>query len=205
VVLADGLDNEETYSLELGYTGKFTRNLKLRADVYYQRYDKLIGYTKTYVGTIPYHKAGNIDGADAWGSELELIIEGKRGKLSAWYAYNDFQGDVSQQGIRAYIPAQHKVGLTGRLFLPDGWTFNTNYKFTNSTRTLDLDTTILDTGSSHRLDLTAAKQFSNGHGEIMIGVSDIFNNTRGPHFALGGLTAHETPGRTFFIRLQLRF
>ena len=205
VVLADGLDNEETYSLELGYTGKFTRNLKLRADVYYQRYDKLVGYTKTYVGTIPYHKAGNIDGADAWGSELELILEGKRGKLSAWYAYNDFQGDVSQQGVRAYIPAQHKVGLTGRLFLPGGWTFNTNYKFTNSTRTLDLDTTILDTGSSHRLDLTVAKQFSNGHGEVMIGVSDIFNNTTGPHFALGGLTAHETPGRTFFIRLQLRF
>jgi iron complex outermembrane receptor protein len=205
VVQADDLDNEETCSLEAGYTGKLTRNLTLRADTYYQRYSKLIGYTKTYVGPLPYHKAENIDGADSWGTEVELALEGKPGKISAWYAYNDFLEDVFHQGIRAYVPAQHKVGLTGRLFLSDGWTFNANYKFTGTTRKLDLDTTLLEVGSSHRLDLGLAKEFAKGKGEFMIGVSDLLNKTDGPNFAIGQLTAHDVPGRTFFARLQLKF
>lgn len=202
---ADELENEETYSLEAGYTGRLARNLTLRADTYYQRFEKLIGYTKTYVGPLPYHKADNIDGADAWGAEVELALEGKPGKISAWYAYNAFQEDVSQQGIRAYVPAEHKAGLTGRLFLSDGWTFNANYKYTGATRVLDLDTTLVDADESHRLDLTIAKQFAKGNGEFMIGVSDLLNKTDDAHFAIGQLTAHETPGRMFFARMQLKF
>jgi outer membrane cobalamin receptor len=206
VVAADKLENEETYSLEAGYTGKFTRNLSLRADAYFQRFEELIGFATTYdVFGIPYHKADNIDGADSWGSEVELVIECKTGKISAWYAYNDFQEDISQQAIRAYVPAKHKVGLTGRLFLSDGWTFNANYKSTDTTRTLNNDTTILDVGSSHRLDLCLAKGFAKDNGEIMIGISDLFNKTNGPHFASGQLTAHDTPGRMFYIRMQLNF
>ncbi len=202
---SDDLENEEIYSLEAGYTAKLAKNLTLRADTYYQRFEKLIGYTKTYVGSIPYHKADNIDGADSWGAELELALQGKIGKLSAWYAYNDFQEDVSQQGVRAYLPAKHKVGLTGRLFLSDGWTFNTNYKYMSTNRTLGLDTTILDAGPSHHIDLGLAKQFAKGNGEFMIGVSDMLNKTNGPYFGLGQLSAHEVPGRMLFARLQLKF
>jgi len=205
VVPVYDLDNEETYSLELGYTGKLNRNLTLLADAYYQRFDKLIGYTKTYVGSIPYHKAGNIDGADSWGAEVELILQGKKGKLSVWYAYDDFQEDSSQQGIRSYVPALHKAGLTGRLFLADGWTFNANYKCMSSSRVLSLDTTLMDAGSSNRLDLSLAKEFAKGRGEFMIGVSDVLNETNGPYFGIGQLSAHETPGRTFFARVQLKF
>jgi len=203
---ADELEDEEIYSLEAGYTSKLTDNLTLRADTYYQRYTKLIGYTKTYDGYgIPYHKAENIDGADAWGAEVELALQGKPGKISAWYAYNDFEEDSPQQGIRAYVPAEHKAGLTGRLFLSDGWTFNANYKYMDTTRKLDLDTTLLEVGSSHRLDLGLAKEFAKGRGEFMIGVSDLLNNTNGPNFAIGQLTAHDVPGRMFFARMQLRF
>jgi outer membrane receptor protein involved in Fe transport len=205
VVLADKLENEEIYSLEAGYTGKFTKNLILRADAYCQRFDKLIGYTKTYVGALPYHKAENIDGADSWGAEVELALEGKPGKISAWYTYDAFQEDISQQGIRAYVPAEHKAGLTGRLFLSDGWTFNANYKYMDTTRNLDLDTTLLEVGSSHRLDLGLAKEFAKGKGEFMIGVSDFLNKTNGPNFAIGQLTAHDVPGRMFFGRMQFRF
>lgn len=206
VLPADDLDNEETYSLEAGYTGKLTRNLRLRADTYYQRFSRLIGFTTTYDAFgLPYYKADNIDGADSWGAELELALEGKAGKLSAWYAYNDFQADVSEQPIRAYAPAQHKVGLRGRLFLADNWVLNANYRFTDSTRTSDNDSTILDVGSSERLDLTVSKEFAKGQGEFMIGVSDLFNETNGPHFGIGQLSAHETPGRMLFLRLQYRF
>ena len=202
---ADELENEETYSLEAGYTGKLAKNLTLCANTYYQRFEKLIGYAKTYVGPLPYHKTENIDGADSWGAEVELALGGKPGKISAWYAYNAFQEDISQQGIRAYVPAEHKAGLTGRLFLSDGWTFNANYKYMDTTRKLDLDTTLLEVGSSHRLDLGLAKEFAKGKGEFMIGVSDLLNKTNDAHFAIGQLTAHETPGRMFFARLQLKF
>jgi iron complex outermembrane receptor protein len=203
---ADEMENEEIYSLEAGYTDKLTDNLTLRADTYYQRFTELIGYTKTYDSYgIPYHKAENIDGADAWGTEVELALQGKPGKISAWYAYNDFKEDSSQQGIRAYVPAEHKAGLTGRLFLSDGWTFNANYKYTDTTRKLDLDTTLLEVGPSHRLDLDLAKEFAKGKGEFMIGVSDLLNKTDGPNFAIGQLTAHDVPGRMFFARMQLRF
>jgi outer membrane receptor protein involved in Fe transport len=203
---ADEMENEEIYSLEAGYTDKLTDNLTLRADTYYQRFTELIGYTKTYDSYgIPYHKAENIDGADAWGAEVEFALQGKPGKISAWYAYNDFKEDSSQQGIRAYVPAEHKAGLTGRLFLSDGWTFNANYKYTDTTRKLDLDTTLLEVGPSHRLDLGLAKEFARGKGEFMIGVSDLLNKTDGPNFAIGQLTAHDVPGRMFFARMQLRF
>ncbi len=201
----DDLENEETWSLEAGYTGRITNNLTLRADTYYQRFTKLIGYTTTTIGGLPYYRADNVDGADSWGTELELSVQNKTGKLSTWYAYNDFKTDKSQQPIRAYMPAQHKVGLTGRLLLKDGWTLNTNYIFAGTTPTLNSDSTIFDVGSSHRLDLTIAKEFEKGKGELMFGVSDVFNKTNGPNFGIGQLSAHETPGRTFFVRLLFRF
>jgi len=50
-----------------------------------------------------------------------------------------------------------------------------------------------------------AKGFANGKGEIMLGVSDLLNETVGPHYGMGPLTAHEIPGRIFFTRLQWKF
>ena len=205
VLPADDLKNEEIYSLEAGYTGKLTKNLLLRADTYYQRYEKLIGYTKTYRFGLPYSTPENIDGADTYGAELELVLAGKPGKISAWYAYEDFQEDESQRSIRSYAPAKHKVGLSGRLFLSDGWTFNTNYRYATTTSAFIDDATLADVGMSHRLDLTVSKEFAKGNGEVMVGVSDVLNKTNGPHFASGQLSAHETPGRTFFARLQFSF
>lgn len=198
------LDNEETWALEAGYTGRITDDLTLRANAYYQRFAKLIAY-RTLGATPPISFApDNIDGADSWGTELELALERKRGKLSAWYAYNDFQEDISGQPLRSYAPAQHKAGLTGRLFLDDGWTFNANYKYMDTTPVIG-DMLIFDIGASHRLDLTVAKKFAEGRGEVMLGVSDVFNNTDGPNYAIGGLTAHETPGRTLFVEMQYKF
>ena len=201
------LDNEETWALEAGYTGKLTENLTLRADTYYQRFTKLIGYRIT-PDPLPlgrsFYQPDNIDGADSWGSEVELALERKNGRLSAWYAYNDFQEDIYHQLIRSYAPARHKIGLTGRLFLNDGWALNANYRYTGTTPVVG-DTTIFDIGESHRLDLAVAKQFAAERGEFMVGVSDIFNNTNGPNFGIGQVTAHETPGRIFFARLLLKF
>lgn len=60
----------------------------------------------------------------------------------------------------------------------------------------------------HRLDVTLAKEFVFGKasGELMIGVTDIFNQTEQQVSSEAHtFINHETPGRTFFGRLQLRF
>ena len=200
----DDLKNEETLSLEAGYTGRLAQGVTLRFDNYYQRYSRLIGYdTMTDGSGLNYLTADNIAGADAWGSELELAFQNKKGKLSVWYAYNDFQEDRDRQDVRACLPAKHKAGLTGRLFLADGWTFNANYKYTDTT--LDNPLSWIDSSISHRLDLTISKKIDKGRGELTFGVSDLLNKTIEPHSGAGNITANEMPGRTFFARLQFSF
>ena len=206
------LENEETWSVEAGYTGKLAESVILRADAYYQRLDKMIGYLPL-PDPLPLprpraiYQAANIDGADTWGIELELSKETKRGKFSAWYAYSDLQTDEPAQSLRAYAPAQHKAGLTGRLFLNNGWVFNANYKYADTTIATgsSSQTTLLNAGLIHRLDLTISKKIAGGKGEVMVGVSDVFNETEGPNSAIGQLTTHDVPGRMFFARMQLKF
>jgi hypothetical protein len=59
--------------------------------------------------------------------------------------------------------------------------------------------------SFHRLDLTLSRKFAKGKGELMIGVADVLNKTNSPVFDSGYLSAHETPGRMFFGRVQIKF
>ena len=203
---ADDLVNEESWSIEAGYTGKLAEGLTLRVDPYYQRFDKLIS-SRTLPDPLGWGRTiavmDNIAGADAYGVECELAWVGKAGKLSAWYAYNGMATDQTNQSMRAFRPSPHKAGLSGRLFLPQGWTLNANYRY--------VDTTAKDEtmqhgyGSFHRFDIGVAKEVFKGHGEVMIGVDDILNTTDGAVYEVGAITGHETPGRTFFVRLQVSF
>ncbi len=201
---SDDLENERTWSLEAGYTGKLPHGITLRADTYYQRFDKLIGHLKTTdaFGLIHY-TPDNIDGADSWGTELELALERKKYRISTWYAYNDFEVDQSHQSVRANLPAQHEAGLTGRLFLQKGLVLNANYRFTNTTPGNPSNDEPI--GSSHRLDLTVSKEIAKGRGEVMLGVADLLNKTHDPIKGNSTLTGHETPGRVFFVSLMFRF
>lgn len=204
------LQNEETWALEAGYTGRFAEGLTLRADSYYQRFEKMIGYL-VVPDPLPLpmsrsiRQAANIDGADAAGVELEITKENKWGKFSAWYAYNGIQTDVANQDLRSCTPARHKVGLTGRLFLTDGWVLNANYRYADTTIATGVNEMLLDADSIHRLDLTISKKIARGKGELMLGISDVFNETEGPNTAVGQFTAHDVPGRMFFARMQLKF
>jgi len=200
------LANEETWSLEAGYTGKLAKGLTLRIDPYYQRYEKLIGVRMLNdplgLGRV-LSMMDNIDGGDAYGTECELALTGKVGKLSVWYAYNDFRTDQSDQNIRAFRPAKNKAGLSGRLFLPQGWTLNANYRYTDVTE--KSSDHLYGVAESHRLDVGLAKEVLKGRGEVMIGVSDVLNTTDHAVFETGSMTSHETPGRTFFVRFQVSF
>jgi len=201
--ISKDLRNEEIWSLEAGYTGKFTKKMTFSANSYYQRFEDLIGVRNVIVGPVTNSTFDNVDGATAYGGECELAFENKRGKFSAWYAYNSFITDQYGQSIRALWPAKNKAGLTARLFLPEDWTFNTSYVYNDVI--LNYGNTPIDPHPFNRLDLTIAKKIADGRGEFMIGVSDLLNKTNRSALDIGGLTAHETPGRMFFARLQLKF
>ncbi len=203
------LENESSYSLEAGYTGKLAPGLTLRVDGYYQRFENLIGFA-----TVPdplalgrtFFTTSNIDGADSWGAETELAIENKTSRFSLWYTYNDFETDRAGQPLRAYLPAQHKAGLTARWFLDDNWTINTNYRFASRTEGKHANPlNITSPGRSHRVDLTISRKLPQYNGELMFGVLDILNTDNDPVSAVGALTAHETPGRTYFLQARFRF
>jgi outer membrane receptor protein involved in Fe transport len=200
---ADDPGNEEIQSVELGYIGHLTKNITFQADSYYQRYRDLIGMKTISPGPpFPRMQMATIDGADALGAEVQIKVEGRHGKISTWYAYNDFQPDQEMQSIRAYGPAKHKAGLSGRLYLPDGWTLNGNYKYCDTTPGYPegLD----NVNHYNSFDLTLAKSFANDNAEFMIGVNDILDQTD-LIVKEGNGFAHETPGRNFFARIQYKF
>jgi outer membrane receptor for ferrienterochelin and colicin len=194
--------NEGTYTLETGYIGKLSENLQLNVDGYYQRFERLFGLVIT-PGFPTNATFKNIDGADAYGGECSLTYHHCKGRLTAWYAYNGLETDQIDQSTRSFPPAAHKAGLTGRLFLNSDWTVNSNYVFQNG---VEYNPSLIGgLHSFNRLDLTLSRKFAKGSGEFMIGVIDVLNETTDPVFEAGHFTAHETPGRMFFARLQLRF
>jgi iron complex outermembrane receptor protein len=195
--------NEEVSSYELGYSGKLSKNLQLNVDSYYQRYEDLLGWVTSVDGFTTTSSFKNLQGANGYGTEISLTYHNDRGKLTAWYAYNGLKTDKEDQITRAILPAANKIGLTGRIFLDDRWTFNTN--FVAQTKAVGMPNTILDSGSFHRLDMSLSCKFAKGNGEFMIGVNDIMNKTVGMTYDMAHMAAMETPGRTFFVRVQLRF
>lgn len=197
------LRNEETWALETGYSRRLAEGVLFKTDAYYQPFDNLIGFESNPTGPVTY-SADNINGATSWGLETEISFRNQTGEISLWHAYNDFQEDQSRQPIRSYLPARHKAGVTGRLFMGDGMCFNVNYRYTGTTDVVG-DTTIFPVKAGHRLDLTFSREFAHHQGEFMIGVSDILNETRGPNYTVGTTSAYEIPGRTFFARLQWKF
>jgi outer membrane receptor for ferrienterochelin and colicin len=200
------LENEQIWSIETGYTGTLAQGLMLRVDSYWQRFENLIG-TQSNPDPLglgrTFFSFENIAGGNAWGSECELALERKAGKISAWYAYNAFRPEIEHQPTRTYWPARHKVGLTTRLYLPEDYTLNFNYRFTDTTP--GSDSLGVDIGSSNRLDMTLSKTFAKDTAELTFGVSDIFNKYTKAAPAFTQMTMHDTPGRTFFVRFQSRF
>lgn len=195
--------NEETWALEAGYSCKLDEGVRFKTDAYYQYFERMIGFESLPGPTIVF-SADNLSGADSWGFETELSFQNKTGKLSLWHGYNAFQEGRAHQPIRSYMPARHKSGLTGRLFMDDGFCLNINYRYTGTTDKIG-DTTILSIDPDHRLDLSLSKEFASEQGEFMIGVTDVLHETRGLNQHIGTVTAHDIPGRTFFARLQLKF
>jgi iron complex outermembrane receptor protein len=206
IIAPEDLDNEETWSLEAGYSEQLTEHLTFRLDSYYQRFERLIGdrilpdplgVSRTLV------MADNIGGADSYGLETELTARTKVGKFSSWYAFNGFQPDQRDQQVDAYLPAKHKAGLTARVWLPYESTLTVNYRFASPTSGEQVDLLrYTSPGVSHRFDLNVAKGFAKGKGEFLLGVNNLFHRTNDPAELRWN---HVTPGRTFWGSMQLNF
>jgi len=202
----DEIDNEQIFSAEIGYSGRLRRGLTLRVDAYLQHYDDLTGSIllpepPPMVGRT-FATLATLGGADAHGLEGEIAYERGPYAISAWYAYNEFDFDEPGQNPRAFRPAPHKVGLSARARPAEWVTANANYRYTDSTPG-DL---VSDVGATHRLDLTATFTPPRTHTEIQIGVLDVFDETDRVVFDQAAAGAgHRTPGRSFFVQVEVRF
>ncbi|RMD60709.1 MAG: TonB-dependent receptor [Planctomycetota bacterium] len=201
-----GLDNEEIWSLETGYTGRLTEDLTFRADAYYQRYQDLTGAAlfpdPLQLGrTIA--QLQQLGDANAVGAELELRYTTDRLEASLWWAVNEFDfREDAMQNARAFEPAKHKVGASLRADVLSWLTLTANYRYTGVTPA-SLFTPAIP--AHNRLDLVATMQLGSV-SELQIGVRDVFDDTDLAVDTVGsGVQPFETPGRTFFVRLQTSF
>ena len=201
------LDNEEIYSFELGHTYQPDPAWRVRADIYYQRFEDLIGL-KTISGPAPQvFSFANLDGADGYGAELALDWQGETTSVSAWYTFHEISTDRGSQSVRALLPARHKAGITARAHLPAGFTCNLNYKYNGANPSEISGRTVV--GEFHRLDLTLTKSILDGRGDVQVGVADLLNDTKFTVPGTGGALSpsigkHETPGIMFFASMRIR-
>jgi iron complex outermembrane receptor protein len=204
--LPEKLKNESVYALEGGYSGRLTEHIQLRADGYYQRMEKLIGSAVvSEIGPIQNSAFFNIDGANAWGADVEITCQMNPITLSGFYSYSNIQTDQKTQNVRAYLPAKHKTGLRLRWTLNELWTLNLNYVYNSPIPLSDSDNPPGDIAENSRMDLTFRRKIWKGKGEWFLGVIDLLNETRKPLYDISYFTSYETPGRTFFTQIQLHF
>lgn len=197
----DDMDHERVYAVELGYTARLTDELTLSVNAYYQRYTDLIG-VETLMATPYVGRLANIDGANAYGAELELAWTLERARLYGWYAYNAIDPDRWEQNLRAFRPSEHKVGLGARWHLTEDFTLNADYRFTSPAEGDSTDPRVRE---SHRLDLALTHALFHGRGEVQVGVADVFDDTRGPVVPSGWNMEHETPGRSLFATVRITY
>lgn len=199
------MENESIYSLEAGYSGQITEHILFRADTYYQRMEHIIGTVPTQVGPVTNSSFYNLDGANAVGADCELTYHMEPITLSGFYSFNDLNLDDSHQTIRALLPADHKAGLRARWKPDEKWSLNVNYVYNNLIPLHPEQSPPDDFEVKNRLDVTVSRKIMDGNGEFMVGVTDVLNETDAPAHDIGYFTSYETPGRTFFARLQFMF
>jgi iron complex outermembrane receptor protein len=201
------LRNEETWALELGYSGDLGNGWRVRADAYFQRYKDLIGPVVSPdplgLGRV-FSTFDNLGDARAWGGEVEVSWKSEQAEVSGWYAYNGFRPDYGDDNYRAFAPARHKAGVSARWFLPHDITLNANYRYATTTGFTSKDG--WDIPPDHRLDLSLTRDFEleKGRGEFSLGVSDVTDRDMDRARGVGNYTGHPTPGRTFYVRAVLK-
>ncbi|MGH7143083.1 MAG: TonB-dependent receptor plug domain-containing protein [Planctomycetota bacterium] len=199
------LKTEEIWSLESGYTGQLTPEFSLAANVYWQRYLRLLSAEETAsVGPQRYYMTDNIAGAFGWGGDIEATYRTRTIELQTWYAYNGFRREEQSMILRAQPPSPNKAAAVLEWTPTPDWTGTASYRY--------VDQTPGDLGSAkaarafHEMDLSLLHRFAAGHGEWMLGVQDLFNDTSLDAEDLVTVNGtHVTPGRQFVGRVQFQY
>ncbi len=199
------LQNESTYAIEAGYAGTLSERMRVRVDSYYQRMEDMLGSVNQMVGPVSNSYFANLGGADSYGAEFEITYRTKRSHLGLWYAYNELLTDRNDDAVRAYFPARHKAGVRYGYELADDWHVQANYIYNDAIGVNASNSPSDGTDVSHRLDLTLSRTFLGGKADVLLGVTDVFNETTDPVYDVSCFTSYETPGRTFFARLRYAF
>ena len=192
---ADGVENESMWSVELGHSAKLSDSLQLDVDAYFQVYRDLVGLEIISLTPPIDERFNNVGQADAGGFEIEALYRRPDWSVRAWYAFNEFGVDRDGVTARGVEPSRHKAGLIGRWTPRPGMTLQTAFKYAGEFR--DTDGPYVD--EFFRWDLSATKRIGD-FGELQIGVWDLLDDMG--ETVLDN-ASNETPGRTFFLRLQL--
>lgn len=201
----DDLDNETTVAIEAGYNGRLSDQWHLRIDGYFQEFEDLIGHssrTDPMTGQLLL-QADNLGDAESYGIETEISWNSGRWEVSNWYAWNEFVLEREDQAVRAFLPAEHKIGTTISWRLPRDMSIDLGYRFSSETESAVGPFGYGDADSFHRLDLT----FGGARDGIAwrVGMLDVFNDTEQVSGGFGDIQPHETPGRTLIGRLSWEF
>jgi outer membrane receptor protein involved in Fe transport len=193
------LDDEQTWIAELGWTSHLDSGLLLRLDLFYQKYDDLIGY-RTDSGSPPINVTPAVLGdAEMWGAEAEVDYSNRAGRWGLWYTWHDFITEHDRQSVRAFQPTTSGVGATSRWNLPARLVGVVNYRFSDVAQAKESPLP-----SYNRLDLAVDWIPAGNRGEIGIGCHDVLS-TSYKEAPLGTFSKYEVPGRTFFLRGELAF
>lgn len=201
------LDNEQTFSLEAGWSGMLWEGGLLRADTYWQHYADLIGYDVTttpsgfpgvnFISIAP----ATLSDAEGYGLEVELTQTHPWGQLAVWYAWNHFETETPDTSVRAFAPAEHKTGLRSRWRLPWDLVGIVNYRYAARHEAPAADREV---DASHRLDLTLSRTWPIAALETLIGVHDVLDQTP-DGVAIFTTTPQSLPGRTAFLQISGTF
>jgi hypothetical protein len=200
------LSTETIWSAEAGYSGRIGSGFDLELNSYYQRYLDLLSVR--LINRAPpqvFYETDNIPGAFGWGGSVVLNYHVNSFEFDVWYSYCGFRAEQDPVILRASPPSPNKVGATFEWQPADQWVATLNYRYA--------DLTPGDAGANstarafHQMDVSVLRQFPTIRGELLLGVSDLFNNTSIPVRDIGSAAtpAHVTPGRRFVGRVQFVF
>ena len=201
------IDSEQAWSLEAGYFWHIQKQVTLKTDLYYMWYENLIGALSEIETTDSgsprvVSEVTNTGNAEGFGCEIELDYESGPLLWAVWYAFNDFETEHEYQSVRAFLPAQNKVGFTIRWTVDENWVANGQYAYSSNMRE---DISDKQVSSSNHMDLTLSRKILSQNGEVMVGVRDLFTSEYDPLVGLDQTTGAKIPGRTFFARVQYTF
>ncbi len=205
----DDVDNEEIIAFELGFRAHPTEEIHIFVDSYYHDYDNLSTLEQSSVFLAPGLPSLTVmvdegEGATLFGLDIEAQYRLANLRATLWYSYNDWQPDEDDQNVRAFGPVEHKIGLQAQYLINDDNLVQTSLTWSDVTK---VDPYVVATfGGPDELDarthwdMSYIRSLRHINSDIQVGVLNILDKELESVSSVGTSTAHDLPGRTFYLR-----